>query len=84
MIDWSDDDLRDEEFPDDEDNYDSDEVDTIPCPECGADVYEEAEQCPACGWYITSSSNPLSGRSWWWIALGMLGIIAVIWALVLY
>ena len=74
---------------DDDDEWDDYEYDvdddddlsyTVDCPECGADVYEDAEQCPSCGQYIIHSS---SGYVWknrpvWWVVIGLLGIIAVI------
>ena len=76
--DWSeppeDDDLFDP--PDDESD-----VELLPCPQCGADVYEEAQQCPSCGTYITHGTNLWQGRQWWWIALGLIGTLAVILAL---
>ncbi|MEX2142099.1 MAG: hypothetical protein WD894_22725 [Pirellulales bacterium] len=81
---WSNDDLDDRELPD-EDVGDDDEIDTESstreCPRCGADVYEDAEQCPRCGEWITAETSPWSGRSLWWVILGVLGILALIWAL---
>lgn len=69
-------DYGDEEFDDDEDDQ------TVECPECGAAVYEDAEQCPTCGNYIvhsTSQSDYLwRNRPTWWVILGLLGILAVI------
>ena len=61
----------------------SDATELLPCPHCGAPVYEESQRCPACGDYIVFESNPFFGRPAWWIILGMLGVIAVIAALVL-
>jgi hypothetical protein len=60
---------------------DEEPADTIPCGHCGADVYEEAEQCPRCGEWITRHSSPLTGRPLWWQLIGLLGVIAVILAL---
>ena len=48
------------------------------CPHCGAEVYEEAEQCPRCGEYLIRSTHPFQGRSLTWIILGLLGIVAVL------
>lgn len=62
---------------------DSDESDVVTCPNCGADVYEDAEQCPACGGWIARSTHPLSGRAVWFVALGLIGIAATITALAL-
>jgi hypothetical protein len=63
----------DDDWPDD-----PDESDVVTCPACGADVYEDAEQCPACGEWITGPTHPLSGRPWWFTALGVIGILATI------
>ena len=46
--------------------------------DAGCDV----EQCPYCGEYITRTSGVLAGRPWWWIAMGLMGTAAVVWALV--
>jgi hypothetical protein len=78
---WSDDDLDEREYPD-EDNDDvddngDDETPTRECPRCGADVYEDAEQCPLCGTWLTADTSPWKGRTWWWVALGILGIGAL-------
>jgi len=77
-----DDALDDREYPD-EDELDDGETDTIACPDCGADVYEDAVQCPNCGLYLTSNTHAWSGKSALWLALGLLGIIAAILALAL-
>jgi len=71
------DELHDDEYPD-PDEFDDDTTETVPCPECGADVYEDAEQCPACGVYITHEHSALAGRPGWWIVLAVLGILATV------
>jgi hypothetical protein len=76
----SSDDFDDGDYPD-EDDVDDDLTDTVVCQHCGADVYEDAAQCPACGMYLTRDTRVWSGRSTWWVALGLLGVIAVILAL---
>ncbi|HUE73616.1 MAG TPA: hypothetical protein VMP01_22250 [Pirellulaceae bacterium] len=56
----------------------------IDCPECGQQIHIESQQCPQCGFYILDEpgrATAWQGRSWWWIALGVLGAIAVIVAL---
>ena len=70
------DDLNDWEYP--EPDTETDETETIDCPACHQPVYDDAEQCPYCGDYITVSTSPWAGRPWWWIAIGLLGLIAVI------
>lgn len=69
--------LDDHEFPDEQD-FDDDVAETLPCPECGAEILAETPRCPHCGSYVTFSTRPFQGRSWWWIGLGILGIVAVI------
>lgn len=75
------DELDDREYP--EENYDDDdEADTAACPECGAEIYEDAVRCPACGHYVTAGAGGLwVGRSPWWVALALAGIAAVLWVL---
>ena len=78
--DMFDDELDDEwsaDFDLDEDDEGSDS-EVLPCPNCGTDVYEDALQCPACGNYISLRPRVWSGRGWWWILLGLLGIVATI------
>ena len=80
---WSDDDLDDREFPDEDDDDEAIAADspTQECPRCGADVYEDIEQCPLCGTWITRDTSAWSGRSMWWVILGLLGILALLWTL---
>jgi hypothetical protein len=83
------DELRDEEYPDvdpDEDDPDEESTPTVSCAHCGAEVFEDAFQCPVCGAYLTggsADSHLWSGRPGWWIVLGLLGILAVVAVLVL-
>lgn len=74
--DWSED-RYDEDWGTDDDEP----VDTIPCSHCGTDVYEDAEQCPRCGEWIIDQASPLTAKPLWWQILGVLGVIAVILAL---
>ena len=77
-------DYDDDAFDVSDDGYsDDDELETLPCPECGQAIYEEAEQCPHCGQYVTfPSSHAFDGKPWWWIALGLLGTLALLWWLI--
>ncbi len=72
---------RDNDLDDDfdsDDDYGDDEAETLPCPECGAEVYEDAEQCPRCGAYITPHTHALAGWPWVLVALGLCGVVAVV------
>jgi predicted nucleic acid-binding Zn ribbon protein len=79
--DWDDErPLEEWEYPD-PDDADDEKTCTQECPMCGADVYEDAVQCPLCGEYMVARGRRAwEGRPLWWIVLGLLGIMAVIWA----
>jgi hypothetical protein len=80
--DESSDSLDDREYPD-ADDLDDGSTDTVVCPHCGADVYEDADQCPECGMFLLSDTRVWSSKSLGWIALGLLGVVAAILALIL-
>ena len=71
--DW-DDDLTDDEWSNDDDDVNE----VVPCPNCGAEIYEDAEQCPACGEYVVHGTSVWSGKPVWWVVLGLVGILALI------
>lgn len=72
------DELDDDEYPD-ENDLDDESSETLPCPECGAEIYEDTVRCPACGAYVTFDTRPWSGRPPWWILLGLVAaVIAVL------
>ena len=66
----------------DGDYSDDGDAETLPCPECGQPIYEEAEQCPHCGQYVSFSSHAFDHKPWWWMVLGLLGVLALLWWLV--
>ena len=71
---WSEEDSAASEWEESEDS-----LDTLPCPECGETIFEDSEQCPHCGEYILCSSFGSGGirdKPWWWILIGIGGIIA--------
>lgn len=89
-----DDDYEDGDYEDayeddayEDDAFDDDGVETVACPSCGAEIYEDAERCMHCGDYVIhghvthGTSNPWQGRSLWWLILGTAGVAATIWAL---
>lgn len=76
-FDESDDERRDDEYPDEDESSD-DATDTVLCPHCGAEVYEDAEYCPVCDNYITPGDTAFSHRPLWWILLGLAGIVATL------
>jgi uncharacterized paraquat-inducible protein A len=78
---WNDDDGHHDESYDDVDWDDDETSETTACSECGEAFYEDSPRCPHCGAYVTVDTNPWSGRSLFWILLGLAGIAAVIFAL---
>lgn len=74
---WTPDDEDEEWVPDQEDDDD-----TVECPHCHEPVFDQAERCPHCGWYISEEDAP--PRRWpAWVVIGFvlaLGI-AILWAL---
>ena len=70
--------LEEWEFPESDEEEDEDASETQVCPSCGAAIYEDAEQCPACGDYVVFSDSAISGWPWWFVALGLVGVVAVV------
>lgn len=72
----------DDEDEDDDygDDYpgDDDDAETVPCPHCGADVYEEAEQCPRCGKYLSAEDAPPSRPRGWVAVVMVLALVAAV------
>ncbi len=60
------------------DEWDDETTDTVNCENCGEEVYEDAEQCPYCGWYVTQTTSTFDGKPFWFVLLGIAGIVAVI------
>jgi hypothetical protein len=55
--------------------------DTMPCPYCGADIYDDSERCASCGSYLSDEDAP-SGRSWSFRLMALICLaVAVCWAL---
>jgi endogenous inhibitor of DNA gyrase (YacG/DUF329 family) len=55
---------------------DRDDAETVPCPHCGAAVYEEAERCPHCETYLSEEDAP--AHKPWWVVVGALAALAVV------
>jgi hypothetical protein len=72
---WDDNlDLDDDEIdvPDEEDDEP-----TIPCPYCHKEIHEDSQRCPYCEQYISREDSPPS-RKPWWIILGALACLYVV------
>lgn len=65
---------RDDEESDDEFDlpdgvYHDDELPTVPCPHCRAEMLEELERCPRCGNYRSREDALAERRSWFFWAM---------------
>ena len=75
-----------EDDPEDGDDWqpddDAEDDDTVPCPHCRAPVYEGAEQCPACGNYLSEEDDP-PARKPLWLVIGFVLCLSIVclWAL---
>ena len=74
--DWDDD---EDELP--EGVYSDDEIPTVPCPYCRAEISEEAQWCPRCENYLSREDAPPSGgsKSRFWIVMMLLALAAALW-----
>ncbi|MEM7475459.1 MAG: hypothetical protein AAF483_10745 [Planctomycetota bacterium] len=68
--DWED--SYDDEFYEEEDSSDC----TVPCPECKADIYDDAERCPECGYYLVESERLGTGKPTWILLTAILLLAA--------
>jgi hypothetical protein len=51
--------------------------DTVPCPYCKAEIYEDSLRCPRCGNYISAEDAP-SGPKPLWIAIGIIVCLVLV------
>jgi hypothetical protein len=61
----------------DENAWDEDEEPTVPCPYCRCLIHEDSPRCPHCGNFI-SEEDTAPGRKPWWIILGVLLALYVV------
>ncbi len=73
-------------FEDDDDRWwdaeheDSENADAelLACPSCGAEVYEETEQCPQCGEWIMPLAASARSKGWVWIVAAVAALAGLI------
>jgi len=66
----------------DDDSTDEDDTDpTISCPKCQRAIYDDAEQCRYCGYYLTDEDETASTTPKWVVvtAVLLLGVILMFW-----
>lgn len=57
---------------------DSDQDHLMSCPSCGAEIYDESEQCPYCGEYVLTSASPFASKPTWVQWLFVIIVIAIV------
>ncbi|MCH2181573.1 MAG: zinc-ribbon domain-containing protein [Mariniblastus sp.] len=56
--------------------FDVDDDCSIPCPACGAEIYDDVPMCPQCGEYIVDSGRPFwSNKPRWLFRLAVILVI---------
>jgi uncharacterized paraquat-inducible protein A len=56
-----------------------DEVDTVPCPNCGAEIPEMADHCPRCSeWVVQGGDRPMSNRTLLIAAVVFLALLLIV------
>jgi DNA-directed RNA polymerase subunit RPC12/RpoP len=57
------------DWDDGEADVESDEeAETVECPHCGEEIFEDSVRCPYCGDYLSSAGSlSPSGRPIWWV-----------------
>jgi len=73
------DDSRDDPQQIDIDELGGDDNDTVPCPNCGQEVYEDTDRCPYCGHWVVLTESYSQRPIWQWFL-----IPAVIIAMLIY
>lgn len=82
-----DDDALDDQGPQDcdlnesDDGGEGDESDSADCPACGASVYIDADRCPHCGEWITSTAGQAGPGRWAVVVAVVLLIAMLLWLL---
>lgn len=76
-----------DEADDDEDAFDDEpwdaaddddaDGDTLPCPYCGAAIYDDAVRCPKCGEYLSREERPSPSQPKWVVITVLILLIAV-------
>jgi hypothetical protein len=75
---WDDENWEKDDFESDNWHGGEEEEPTFPCPYCRREIHEDSVRCPYCGQYI-SEEDARPGRKPWWIIIGVVLCILVIW-----
>jgi len=67
----------DEAWDGHDDTDDSDP--TLPCPACGAAMFEDSPRCPSCGEYVTPGGSTVASRPAWILITAVLCLAIALW-----
>jgi len=63
---YDDDDSRDGDVLSPNDGiWTGDDSETVPCPHCGKQIYEEVQQCPYCKYFVTEHDKIVGRKPLW-------------------
>ncbi len=61
---------------------DEDETETAPCPKCGREIAEDADQCPGCGeWVVRGGESGGGGHGVVIMIVGVLVLLGLVYFL---
>jgi predicted nucleic acid-binding Zn ribbon protein len=69
---------------DDDEPYEDDDSDndtTIICPHCDRSIYDDSEQCPHCGEYLTHEDAPRQRKPLWIVVTVIIVLILMVMAI---
>lgn len=52
---------------------------TVPCPACGAEMFEDSPRCPACGEYVPADGSQASSRPLWVVVTAVVCLAMAVW-----
>lgn len=67
---------EDDEEGFDEEGFANDDAETIACPYCGVEIYEESQRCPHCEKYISKEDAPAAKKPSWVVLGFILALLA--------
>ena len=70
------DELREDEYPDEED-WDDDSVGIAACPSCGEVIHEDAQQCPHCKDWVVVRVGPVKRGFGFWLRVVVVGLVVL-------
>lgn len=77
--------FHDEDEPEDDDedaSFDDggDDDPTMPCPYCGAAIYDDAIRCPVCDRYLSDEERVKTNQPLWVVITALVLLAVIFWA----